>query len=364
MAFREGPFNDLKLPVAWLAVGAAAVAILIALMLLLSERKATVAMSGHAAVRTAFDKVIEPVSGALEAPVRWTGDAIGYVEGYFFAVSENRKLRQEVRDLEGSRDAAIALKNVNDRYEALLKLKTQPPIPMVSARSVMDARGPFADARILDVGSEAGVQIGDPAISEHGVVGRIAGVTKGASRLLLLTDVESRTPVLVDRTNARAILTGDGGAYPRLEYVRGRDPLKVGDMILTSGDGGVFPRGLPVGVAAKDLKGAWRVRLYSDQAAIDYVRVLLFQDFSTLVNPAALTGPDLPPLTAAEAADRAAALAKAVKPAPPATTTPPTAQAPITPAGRDKPRHAKAADKPDTTTAAPPPAPEAATPQP
>jgi rod shape-determining protein MreC len=363
MAFREGPFNDLKLPVAWLAIGATAVAILIALMLLLSERKATVAMSGHAPVRDAFDKVIAPVSGALEAPVRWTGDAVGYVEGYFFAVSQNRKLRQEVRDLEGSRDAAIALKNVNDRYEALLKLKTQPPIPMVSARSVMDARGPFANARILDVGSEAGVQIGDPAISEHGVVGRISGVTKGASRLLLLTDVESRTPVLVDRTNARAILTGDGGAYPRLEYVRGRDPLKVGDMILTSGDGGVFPRGLPVGVAAKDLKGAWRVRLYCDQTAIDYVRVLLFQDFSTLVNPAAFAGPGLPPLTAAEAADRAAALAKAVKPTAPATTTPPTAQAP-TSARRDRSRPAKAAGTPETAPSAQPPAPEATTPQP
>ncbi|MHB8283970.1 MAG: rod shape-determining protein MreC [Caulobacteraceae bacterium] len=364
MAFREGPFNDLKLPVAWLAVGATAVAVIIALMLLLSERKSTVAMSGHAPVRNAFDKVIEPVGGVLVAPIRFTGGAIGYVEGYFFAVSENRKLRAQIRDLEGSRDAAIALKNVNDRYEALLKIKTEPPIPMVSARTVMDARGPFANARFLDVGTEAGVQIGDPVISEHGVVGRIAGTTKGASRLLMLTDVESRTPVLMDRTNARAILTGDGGAYPRLEYVRGRDPLKVGDMILTSGDGGVFPRGLPVGVAAKDLKGAWRVRLYSDQTAIDYVRVLLFQDFSTLVSPAALASPDLPPLTAAEAADRAAALAKAAKPAtsPVAATpgtTPTPAPAPITPPSTTKPHHGK-----PPKAAAPAPQRDAATPHP
>jgi rod shape-determining protein MreC len=357
MAFREGPFNDLKLPVAWLAIGATAVAILIALMLLLSERKATVAMSGHAPVRDAFDKVIEPVSGALEAPVRWTGDAIGYVEGYFFAVSQNRKLRQEVRELEGARDAAIALKNVNDRYEALLKLKTEPPVPMVTGRTIVDVRGPFSNARLIDTGSASGVQVGDPAMSEHGVVGRVVGVTRGVSRLLMVTDVDSRTPVLVDRSNGRAILTGDGSAYPRMEYVRGRDPVKVGDIILTSGDGGVFPRGLPVGVAVKDLKGGWRVRLYSDETPIDFVRVLLFQAFSQSAEAQALTGGEAtpPPLTSAEAADRAAALQRAAPtPAAPPPAGLPTASPPAAKATAGRARHAASAPVPEGATPSPP----------
>jgi rod shape-determining protein MreC len=175
------------------------------------------------------------------------------------------------------------------------------------------------------------VEVGDPVLSEHGVVGRIVGVAPHVSRVLMLTDVESRTPVLVDRTNARAMLTGDGGPNPRLEYIRGQDPVKQGDVLLTSGDGGIFPRGLPVGVAAKDLRGAWRVRLYSDLTPIDYVRILLFQDFAATVNPAALSGLAVPPLTAAEAADRVSALAKASaspsKPAP-AAKSPPTTPAP------------------------------------
>ena len=174
-------------------------------------------------------------------------------------------------------------------------------------------------------------------MSEHGVVGRIVGVTPTVSRLLMLSDVDSRTPVLVDRTNGRAILTGDGSAYPRLEYVRGRDPVKVGDTILTSGDGGVFPRGLPVGVAARDLKGAWRVRLYSDQTPIDLVRILLFQAFSQSTDAKALSGGGEsapPPLTPAEAADRDAALQRA---APPPKPPPATAPAPAT-ASQHRPR--------------------------
>ena len=330
MAFRDGPFTDLKLPLAWVAGASTIVAVLIAVVLLLAGRREAVAAATYAPVRNGVAVAAAPVGGTLEAPVRWVGAAIDYVEGYFFAVSQNRKLKHEVADLEGWRDAAIALKNVNDRYEALLKLKTEPPVPMVAGRTIMDAHGPFSNARLVDTGSASGVQVGDPAMSEHGVVGRVVGVTPGVSRLLMLTDVDSRTPVLVDRTNGRAILTGDGSGYPELDYSRGRDPVRVGDVILTSGDGGVFPRGLPVGVAVKDLKGAWRVRLYSDQTPIDFVRVLLFQAFSQGPQARALSDAEAAPpaLTPDEAADRAAALQHAAAAA--LSATAPASQAPTT----------------------------------
>jgi rod shape-determining protein MreC len=178
----------------------------------------------------------------------------------------------------------------------VLGLKTDPPIPMVTGRVVLDSRGPFADTRLADVGSEKGVKVGNPVMSDRGLVGRVVGVANGASRVLLLTDVASRTPVLVARTDARAILLGDGGANPRLGYLRGQDPVREGDRILTSGDGGVFPRGLPVGVAAKGLDGQWRVRLDSDLTAIDFIRILEFQDFTELADEKQLEKPGMPPL--------------------------------------------------------------------
>src|SRR5690606_3020324 len=127
----------------------------------------------------------------------------------------------------------------------------------------------------------------------HGLVGRVAGTTGSVSRVLLLTDVASRTPVLIDRTDARAILTGDGSGNPRLEFVRGADAVQAGDRVLTSGDGGGYPRGLPIGVAARGVDGSWRVKLFSDRGAIDLVRVLLFQDFGQLVSPEDLNAPPL-----------------------------------------------------------------------
>ena len=306
MAFRDGPFENIKVPLAWTAAVVVIVALVASILLILSDhRDATRAQAEYSPVRAGFDAVLGPVSGVFAAPVRWTGALTDGVKDYFFAVSENRRLKQQLVELAPWRDQAIALKNVNARYEAMLGLRTEPPVAMVTGRSVSDARGPFVNARLIDVGSAKGVRIGNPVINEHGLVGRVIGSTGGFSRVLLVTDVASRVPVLIDRTDARAMLTGDGSGNPRLEFVRGVGAVQAGDRVLSSGDGGGFPRGVPIGVAAKGIDGSWRVKLFSDRGAIDYVRVMLFQDFGQLVNPDSLNAPPLAGLTTAPAPDAA-----------------------------------------------------------
>lgn len=308
MAFRDGPFENLKVPLAWTAAVVVVVAIIGAALLLIGDRQTADGNSTFSGARGGFEAAAGPVGGVLAAPVRWVGSVGDAIGGYFFAVSENRRLKARIAELEGWKTDAIAMKNVNARYEALLGLRTEPAIPMVAAHAISETRGPFKNAKLIDVGAAKGVRIGNPVMDENGLVGRVSGVTGGVSRMVLLTDVASRTPVLIDRTDARAVLTGDGSDNPRLEFVRGAGALQVGDRILTSGDGGGLPRGIPVGVAAKGRDGSWRVKLFSDRGAIDYVRVLLFQDFGQLVNPGALNAPPLaglstaPEPTAAQAA--------------------------------------------------------------
>ena len=312
MAFRDGPFETLKVPLAWTAAVAVVVALVASIAMIAGDRRDARGVSPYAPVRAGFDSVLGPVGGVLSAPVHWAGSLTNGVKGYFFAVSENRRLKAQVADLQSWRDQAIALKNINGRYEAMLGLRTEPVVAMVTARSVLDARGPFANARLIDAGSAKGIQVGNPIINEHGLVGRIVGTTGNVSRMLLLTDVASRTPVLIDRTDARAMLTGDGSDNPRLEFLRTQD-LRPGDRVLSSGDGGGVPRGVPIGVAAKGIDGSWRVKLFSDLGAIDYVRVMLFQDFGQLANPDALNAPPLAGLNSAPApnATQAAAIGDA-----------------------------------------------------
>ena len=337
MSLRDSPLGELKVPLTWAAAIALVVAGVVAVALLLSDRRETFQAEAYGAARGATDGALAPVGDVLSAPGRWTGAGVDAIRGYFFAVSENRRLKAELRDMRQWRDVAIALRDENARYRTLLGLKTDPPIPMVAARIVTDSRGPFADTRLANAGSERGVKAGNPVMSENGLVGRVIGVTDGASRVLLLTDIASRTPVMNDRTNARAILTGDGGPNPRLDYLRGRDPIREGDRLLTSGDGGVLPRGLPVGTAVKGLDGRWRVVLASDRAPIDFVRILLFQDFTQVVNQKALSETPPPPPTPGAS----------TLPTPPLATGAPPEAKPATP----KPAADKAAAADSKTTA-------------
>ncbi|QCQ99041.1 rod shape-determining protein MreC [Brevundimonas sp. SGAir0440] len=373
MAFRDGPFENIKVPLAWTAAVVVVVAVIGAIVLLLGDRTTSEGGSTMGAARGGFEAAAGPVGGVFAAPVRWAGAARDYVGGYFFAIGENRRLKAEIAELRGWRDEAIAQKNINGRYEALLGLRTEPPVPMATGRAISESRGPFSNAKLIDVGSAKGVRIGNPVVTEHGLVGRITGVTGGVSRVVLLTDVASRTPVMIERTDARAMLTGDGGDSPRLEFIRGSGSIKAGDRILSSGDGGGLPRGLPIGVAAKGVDGAWRVKLFSDHGAIDYVRVLLFQSFGQLVSPTALNAAPLAGLTTAPepsaaevgairdaAARRAAAQqaqaerarAAAATPAPtPAPAAAPTAASPAVTSARP------AASTPSPAPTAPSPAP-------
>ncbi len=309
MAFRDGPFDNLKVPLIWTSALVALVLVVASVLLLLSDQRASGMDAEGLTVRDTFEAGAGPVNGIFAAPVRWVGQASDYVRGYFFAVSENRRLREEIAELQAVRDANIALSNVNRQYEALLGIRTEPPVSAIHARSISEARGPFVNARLLDVGSSRGVRVGNPVINEQGLVGRIVGTSGGVSRMLLLTDVASRTPVLIDRSDARAVLAGDGSGNPRLEYVRGEDAVREGDRVLTSGDGGGFPRGLPIGVVARGIDGTWRVKLFSDRGAIDFVRVLLFEDFSQLIDSEALNAPPLAALETAPPPDARTAAA-------------------------------------------------------
>ena len=355
MSLRDGPFGTLKVPLTWTAAVALIVAAVLALAFLLGDRRETLRASAYDQVRRAADHVTRPIGEGLSAPVGWARGAGDYIGSYIDAANENRRLKAQLVQANHWHDEALKLGEENARYRALMGVKTDPPIAMVFARTLTDARGPFSNTRLADAGASKGVVEGNPVLAEHGLVGRITGVSQDVSRIMLLTDTESRTPVMIARTNARAILTGDGGPTPKLNYLRSHDPLVEGDRVTTSGDGGVYPRGLPVGVVVKDLDGGWRVALDADASPIDYVQILLFRDFSQLlVKPSAQ---NLPSTATAPPDDAVPAFAapKAIAPKPAAGTA--SSAAAAVSSAPAKP--AKPSDKPGVK---PPARPDAAKP--
>lgn len=367
-------FEHLKLPVTWAVMAIVVGVCIFAALMLLGDRREEVE-PGTYGDRSAFDSAVKPVNGALAAPVHVVGAGTSWLDDYLFAASENRTLKKQVAELRQYRDAYFVLKDVNERYEKLLNLRTEPAVEAVTARSVSVTRGPFNNNRLIDAGASRKITFGNPVITDQGLVGRIVGVSPNVSRVLMVTDVTSHVPIMVMRTDARAMMKGDGGCCPKLEFIRGKNVIKKGDQILTSGDGGIFPRGLPVGEADQGVDGVWRVRLYADRAPIDFVKVLLFQDFSRLPDADQLlkTPPvsDLLPPPAIPAVNPAAASASvsasaAVSSAAPASaaaaSSAPAAARPAPPRPKPQPRPAASASA--SSSSAPELRPFTPTPQP
>jgi rod shape-determining protein MreC len=128
---------------------------------------------------------------------------------------------------------------------------------------------------ILDAGADNGAKAGQAVLDDKGMIGRVYLTGKRTAWVVLLTDINSRIPVTIAPGSVQAILAGDNSATPRLALVEPDAAVKVGDQVVSSGDGGLLPPGLPVGTVVKDA-GGFRVALLADASQSESVEILHF----------------------------------------------------------------------------------------
>ena len=187
---------------------------------------------------------------------------------------DNARLAEENERLLRWRQAALSLTSENTELHGLLKLVPIPPASFVTARVIGNSGGAYVRNLMVRAGSENGVVRGQAAITGEGLVGRVAEVGTQAARILLVTDLNSRIPVIVEGTRQRALMMGDNSDRPSLRYLDTVSGIKVGDRVVTSGEGGVFPPGLPVGVIASLEGEAPRVEPYVELSQVQYLRIV------------------------------------------------------------------------------------------
>jgi rod shape-determining protein MreC len=269
--------------------------IVVSSALIMFDRPASRSVA-FAGFRASFTDIAAPLLELAAQPIRVVKGIGPYFRMQGDLARENAELRQQLIEARYWEDLAYRQRDRIEVYESALNVQTQATQDRIGAWTVADPQGPFVHARLIGRGSNAGIADGYPVINLYGLVGRVYETGERSARVLLLTDLNSNIPVMVDRSNSRAILTGDNSDYPRLQYL-GRNPdIQAGDRIVSSGDDGVLPRGLPVGVAVPTREGGWRVELYSDQAPIDFVWVWPYQ-------PAGIPQSETAELAAGENAD-------------------------------------------------------------
>lgn len=201
--------------------------------------------------RIAIVDALTPVVDVMGRPVEAAGQGIAAVNNLFVVHAENERLREENARLLQWLQTARRLELENATLRAQLNYVPNSQPRYVSARVVADTAGVFFHSVLINAGKRHYVHRGQAVMAQGAVVGRIAEVGNRSARVLLLTDLNSRIPVVVDSTGDRAIVVGDNSPWPRLSYLPGNSPVSPGDRVLTSGHGGVFPAGLMVGTVSE-----------------------------------------------------------------------------------------------------------------
>jgi rod shape-determining protein MreC len=226
--------------------------------------------------RMAVTDVTAPVLDALSRPAVTVSHIIAEGRELARLRDENNILRAENERLLKWQNAARTLLAENRELRSLLNFAPDQDASSVTARVIGDSGGAFVRSILVNAGAREGVAKGNAALSGKGLLGRVAEVGERSARVLLINDLNSRIPVVVERSRERAILAGDNSVTPRLLYLPPTTDIKVGDRIVTSGHGGVFPVGLPVGIVNAISEEGVRVVPYADATNIEYVRLLDF----------------------------------------------------------------------------------------
>lgn len=233
--------------------------------------KADVLLFDH--VRIVLADTLSPVLRIAGEPIVTVSKAIGAVEDIASVYRQNQELKLENQRLLQWQDVARRLESENEELRNLVKFAPQGAVSSVAAQVIADSGGAFLRNVLIDVGRNEGVSRGQPALTGDGLVGRVIELGDRTARILLLTDINSHIPVVVEGTHERAMLNGDNSDQPRLVYFQPKNPVNPGDRIVTSGSGGVFPPDLPVGVVVS-VNGVIRVELYADLARLEMVRIV------------------------------------------------------------------------------------------
>jgi len=122
-----------------------------------------------------------------------------------------------------------------------------PDLKFLPASIVAKDPSPWYTAAMINRGDKDGIKAGFPVLVPDGLVGRVTAVSYEYAKVILITDPNSSVDALVDRTRARGIVTGEGGGMCRFDYVLRKSDVRMGDMVITSGFGGIFPKGIPIG---------------------------------------------------------------------------------------------------------------------
>ncbi len=228
------------------------------------------------AVRARVSDAFAPILNAMSRPAATVARFLESINTMIELHTENNRLRVENAKLLQWQQAALRLEAENRSLRSLLEFQPGPTASFVSARVIANPGGSFVNAFLVTAGQRHGVRKGQAAIAGPGMVGRVVEVGDWSARILLVTDINTRIPVVIESSRQRAILAGDNSELPQLIYLPPEAAVHPRDRIVTSGHGGMFPPGLPIGEVMSVTDRGIKVQPLVDLGRVEHVQIVDF----------------------------------------------------------------------------------------
>ena len=207
-----------------------------------------------------FESLVVGISAPVQKVVWGIIGGVGSVwRGYFYLVGlekENKDLKRELQELKLQMNRYREADLANERLRALLNFKKSIATPLLPAQLVAFDPSGWFQTILIDKGRNDGVVLDMAVVSAEGLVGRVIGVGNHHAKVLLILDGNSAVDAYIQRSRARGVLVGLGRELCLLKYVQRNEDVQVGDKVISSGMGGVFPKGLLVGTVQEVVRGS------------------------------------------------------------------------------------------------------------
>jgi rod shape-determining protein MreC len=214
------------------------------------------------------------ISDVLSTPVNALSDKIAHVKAIWDMQETHDMLAQENERLMQWYQTANRLDAENKALRDLLKMKDDNAVSYKAGQVIGDTETQYSHTILVRLGENDGLEKGRGVLSHEGLIGRVIETGKETSRVLLLSDINSRIPVTIDGLGDRAILAGTNNGDPILDHLPETNGVTAGQKIITSGHGGIFPYGVPVGETYLTDNNQIAVRPYAKPDRASYVQIV------------------------------------------------------------------------------------------
>jgi rod shape-determining protein MreC len=205
-------------------------------------------------------------------PSKGFGNLSDYITNHINVYNNYNQLKKENNELKNSISKSDFLELENSQLRKLIDEQISSPTNLVSARVMLDKQSPYLNSFIINIGSNKDIKNGMSVLDGKNFIGRIVDVNFFSSRVLLISDLNSKIPVIVEPSSHHAILSGRGTNEPTLEYLPENHNIQDGDKVYTSGREGIFSPGIPIG-KVEIKKDIIKVLLFSNLDQITFANI-------------------------------------------------------------------------------------------